>query len=144
MRWAACCDHNGAMTRRRKSCGKLALEPGHSSARFKLASALFDCGQFRDAEPSFGETFASRVSASILTAAGLSELIADLIAQYRALALQLATDRETLARTKAKVALCRDSPLSDTRVFTRGLEKAFVAIWDRHKAGLLPNHIAIE
>jgi hypothetical protein len=28
------------------------------------------------------------------------------LAQYRALALQRATDRETLARTKAKVVLC--------------------------------------
>jgi hypothetical protein len=56
----------------------------------------------------------------------------------------LATDRETLARAKAKVALCRDSPLLDTRVFTGGLEKAFVAIWDRHKAGQLADQIAIE
>ena len=92
-----------------------------------------------------GETFASRVSASILTAARLPELTVTSIAQYLALALKLATDHEALARMKAKVARSRaNSPLFDTPGFTRGLEKALVAIRNRHGAGLPPDHVAID
>jgi protein O-GlcNAc transferase len=92
-----------------------------------------------------GETFASRVSASILTVAGLAELVTHSIAEYRALALRLATDREALAQLTAKVAQSRaTSPLFDTAGFTRELERAYLAISERHRAGLPAEHIAID
>jgi protein O-GlcNAc transferase len=92
-----------------------------------------------------GDTFASRVSASILTVAGLSELVTHSIADYRALAQRLATDRAALAQLKAKVAQSRAaSPLFDTAGFTRGLEKAFVAMSQRRRAGLQADHIDID
>jgi len=91
-----------------------------------------------------GDTFASRVSASILTAAGLPELIAHSIDEYRSLALKLATDRELLGRMKAKAVQSRSaSPLFDTAGFTRDLEKALLAMWERHSARLPPEHMAI-
>jgi predicted O-linked N-acetylglucosamine transferase (SPINDLY family) len=92
-----------------------------------------------------GETFASRVSASILTAARLPELAVTSIAQYLALALKLADDHEALARLRVKVAQSRaNSPLFDTAGFTRGLERAFLAIWKRYSAGLPSDHVVID
>jgi protein O-GlcNAc transferase len=91
-----------------------------------------------------GETFASRVSASILTAAGLPELIAKSLDDYQRLALRLASDREELARLKLRVQdQRRTAALFDTARFTRNLETAFIAIWERHMSGLAPDHVAI-
>jgi protein O-GlcNAc transferase len=91
-----------------------------------------------------GETFASRVSASVLTAAGLPELIVTSLEDYHRLALRLASDREELKRLHSRVRDLRGtSPLFDTVRFTRDLEAAFAAAWERHCAGLAPDHIAI-
>jgi protein O-GlcNAc transferase len=89
-----------------------------------------------------GDTFASRVSASVLRAAGLSGLITTSLAQYLDLATRLATDRDALAR--AREAACnRTAPLFDTTRFTRNLEAAFTAMNARRVAGLPPDHITI-
>ena len=92
-----------------------------------------------------GETFASRVSASVLAAAGLPELIARSLEDYRRLALRLAGNRNELAALKSRVsAQRRTSPLFDTQRFTRNLETAFVAMADRFRNGLAADHITIE
>jgi predicted O-linked N-acetylglucosamine transferase (SPINDLY family) len=92
-----------------------------------------------------GETFASRVSASILTAAGLPELIATSLDDYYKLALRLATDRAALDQLKSRVRNLRStSPLFDTARFTRDLETALTAAWQRHCSGLAPDHITVE
>jgi predicted O-linked N-acetylglucosamine transferase (SPINDLY family) len=91
-----------------------------------------------------GETFAARVSASVLTAAGLPELITRSFDDYQRLALRLAGDREELARLKQRVQdQRRSAALFDTARFTRNLEKAFIAIWERHKSGLPPDHVTV-
>jgi predicted O-linked N-acetylglucosamine transferase (SPINDLY family) len=91
-----------------------------------------------------GDTFASRVSASVLTAGGLADLITSSLDDYHRLALRLATDRADLAALKARVAEARHSaPLFDTAGFTRKLEAAFTAIWERHQAGARPDHVSI-
>lgn len=91
-----------------------------------------------------GETFASRVSASILGAAGLSDLIARSLDEYHDLALRLATDRAVLSDWRGRVDACRrTSVLFDTQGFTRRLEAAFCVAWDRHVAGLPPDHITL-
>lgn len=89
-----------------------------------------------------GTTFASRVSASILTAAGLPELITTSLEEYHRLALRLAQDRDAIAKLKMRVQSARrTSALFDTAGFTRSLESAFVQIIERHRAGLPPDHI---
>ncbi len=88
-----------------------------------------------------GDTFAARVSASILEAAGLGDLITTSLSDYRALALRYASDRPSLAALKARVAACRTSPLFDCKRFTRDLERAFAAAVARSRAGLPPDHI---
>jgi protein O-GlcNAc transferase len=92
-----------------------------------------------------GETFASRVSASILAAAGLGDLVATSFGDYLKLAHALATDRMRLQRTRARVKDCRcNSALFDTWRFTRSLETGFTRIFERHIARLAPDHISIE
>jgi len=91
-----------------------------------------------------GDTFASRVSASILAAAGLTELVTTSLDDYHALALRYASDRQLLAALKARVAGCRSSPLFDSKQFTRDLESAYAAVVERSRAGLAPDHIAVS
>lgn len=91
-----------------------------------------------------GETFAGRVAASLLSAAGLPELVTDSLASYEALALSLARDPAALFRLKDKLALHRGvSPLFDTERFTRHLESAFVTMWKRTQNGLPPESFAV-
>lgn len=92
-----------------------------------------------------GNTFASRVAASLLRAANLPELVTQSTEEYETLALALAADPARLHAIRQKLGAQRDScALFDTPRFTRGLEAAYRAMWDRHLAGLPPAHIAID
>ena len=74
----------------------------------------------------------SRVGASILHSAGLSELIADSAEEYVQKALALARDVE---RLRALRATMRDrltrSPLLDAQGFAHSVENAYLEMWDR-------------
>src|SRR5262249_55727154 len=86
-----------------------------------------------------GATFAGRVAASVLRAAGLGELIAPSLEAYESMALKLATEPPLLAAVKAKLARNRDScPLFDTARVTRHLEAAYTTMWERTGRGLPP------
>ena len=92
-----------------------------------------------------GTTFAGRVGASMLNAIGLPELVADSLDAYEALALKLARQPELLAGVRAKLARNRATePLFDTRRFTRNLEAAYIAMWQRHQRGERPAFLSIE
>lgn len=92
-----------------------------------------------------GNTFASRVAASLLRAANLPELVTHSTEEYEALALALSRDPVRLSAIREKLATGRDScALFDTPRFTRGIEAAFRAMWGRHTRGLPPAHIAID
>jgi protein O-GlcNAc transferase len=83
-----------------------------------------------------GTTFAGRVGASLLSAIGLPELIADALDSYEALALRPARDPEMLASVKAKLMRNRATqPLFDTKRFTQNLEAAYLAMWQRQQNG---------
>ncbi len=74
-----------------------------------------------------GETFPSRVAASLLTALDMPEMIAPAMAAYEALAVQLAKEPERLAAVRQKLARNRaTSPLFDTDLFTRNIEAAYI------------------
>jgi predicted O-linked N-acetylglucosamine transferase (SPINDLY family) len=89
-----------------------------------------------------GEHFASRVSASCLTAIGAQELITPDLAAYEALALRLARDPPALAALKAKLAANRmTQPLFDTPRFARDLERAYAEMWRLYQAGEAPRPI---
>jgi predicted O-linked N-acetylglucosamine transferase (SPINDLY family) len=92
-----------------------------------------------------GESFSGRVAASVLRAAGMPELIAQTFADYEGLALRLARDPSMLAAIRTKLANGLDRcALFDTARFTRHLESAFAAMWERHQRGLPPASFAVE
>ncbi len=91
-----------------------------------------------------GETFQGRVAASLLKAIGLPELITNDLNEYEVLALEIAAHPQKLAALKRKLAANRAaSPLFDAARFTRHIEAAYLAMWERHQAGLTPAHIGI-
>lgn len=91
-----------------------------------------------------GDTFASRVGASLLHATGLPELIADSPEAYEHMAVDLATHPSRLAALKTRLAANRlTAPLFDTKRFTRHIEAAYAAMYERHQAGLAPDHIDV-
>jgi protein O-GlcNAc transferase len=86
-----------------------------------------------------GATFAGRVATSLLSALGVAELVTDSMSTYKECALRLARDPQALETIKAKLAAHRTSfPLFDTERFTRHIEAAYTAIWERHRRGELP------
>jgi predicted O-linked N-acetylglucosamine transferase (SPINDLY family) len=91
-----------------------------------------------------GDTFASRVASSLLTAVGLPELIAPNREAFVATAIELAHDPERLRALKAKLERNRaTAPLFDTALYTRRLEAAFAAMHARRLANLPPETIHI-
>ena len=91
-----------------------------------------------------GQSFASRVAASLLKAIGLSELITKTQDEYEALAIKLALSPKKLKDIQAKLALNRQTaPLFNTPIFTRNLEKAYIKMYERYQADLEPDHIRI-
>ena len=80
-----------------------------------------------------GETLAGRVAASLLQAIGLPELITRSLKEYEALALKLAHEPAFFTATKAKLAQNRKTyPFFDTARFTRHIEAAYIAMWQRY------------
>ena len=73
-----------------------------------------------------GTAFAGRVSASLLTAAGLPELIAESADDYERLALELARDPARLKAARDKLAA--GSPLFDMPRLARDMEAAYAAM----------------
>ena len=91
-----------------------------------------------------GNSWPGRVGASLLYAIGLPELVTHSLAEYEALALQLARDKDRLAAVGAKLRRNRDcEPLFDTARFTRDLETAYATMWERAQAGLPPASFAV-
>lgn len=91
-----------------------------------------------------GETFAGRVAASLLNAIGLPELITTTLKAYEELAIDLPMHPEKLAAIKNKLAENRlTTPLFDTKLFTKHIEAAYTAMYERYQAGLPPDHIVI-
>ncbi len=92
-----------------------------------------------------GQTFTSRVAASLLSAVGLPELITTDFAAYEALALKLALEPDRLAAVKAKLAAQRTVwPLFDSNRFRLHLESAFVTMHERQQRGLPPEAFAVQ
>jgi len=75
-----------------------------------------------------GDTFPARVSGSILTHAGLSQLITWSRSEFEQLARGLAADKDRLAEIREQVAAARSSSLFDAESFTRDLERVYLEI----------------
>jgi predicted O-linked N-acetylglucosamine transferase (SPINDLY family) len=92
-----------------------------------------------------GQTFASRVAASLLHAADLPELVTHGLAEYEEKALYLAQNPTELARLRSQLAENRvDNPLYDGASIARALEQAFRTMWNRYLAGEAPQTFRVE
>jgi predicted O-linked N-acetylglucosamine transferase (SPINDLY family) len=91
-----------------------------------------------------GRSFASRVSASIVRAAGRPDLVTHSLLEYEALIVGLCSEPGRLEDLRRDLdARVRRSPLFDTAGFTRALEDAYAALRSRHEAGLAPADLEV-
>lgn len=91
-----------------------------------------------------GQTFASRVAASLLRAVNIPELVTGSIEDYEALALKIASDPNLLTSIKEKLA--RNIPnaaLFDTEKYTRDLESAYIVMVERYRRGQKPESFTV-
>ncbi len=89
-----------------------------------------------------GDTFASRVAASLLRAVGCDELVTRSLDEYQALALALAGDRTRLAGIRQRLIDAREeAPLFDSPRFAIGIEQLFERMAQRHREGLAPDSL---
>jgi predicted O-linked N-acetylglucosamine transferase (SPINDLY family) len=92
-----------------------------------------------------GQSFASRVAASLLNAIGLPELITKTQEEYETLAIELAKNPQKLAEIKKKLAENRlTAPLFDTPLFTKNLEAAYIKMHERYHNNRVPDHLYID
>jgi protein O-GlcNAc transferase len=92
-----------------------------------------------------GKHFASRVSASLLTAIGLPELITHSPQEYEDLAIKLAKNPKQLDAIRYKLNANRlTKPLFDTEKFTRYLEEAYSKMWQTYTEGKKPTNIVVN
>jgi len=86
-----------------------------------------------------GDTFSSRVAASLLHAIGLAECVMPDLPAYEARAIALARDPQALATLRARLNQNRRThPLFDTEVYVRALEAAYRRMWMQCCKGLAP------
>lgn len=134
------------------------VESAAHIARFRLADVFLDtwpCNAHTTASDALwadvpivtmlGETFASRVAASLLHAVGTPELVCRDIAHYEQTVIELAHDplRREALRSRLDAARA-ESPLFDTPRFTADIEALYLRIATRHAQGLAPAHLPAE
>lgn len=125
----------------RHACADLFLDTFYCGAHTTAADALW-AGLPVLTCP--GGTMAARMSASIVHAAGLPELIVADRAAYETTAFRLATQPGDLAALREKLARNRATCATfDTTRRTRELDRAFEAMWQRHTDGLSPENFAV-
>jgi len=91
-----------------------------------------------------GESFVSRISASMLANLGLEELIASDVGTYEAVALGLGRDRDRLADLRRRLDEARTrAPLFDMDRFARGIEAAYLEMQARARAGEPPSPLRV-
>jgi len=90
-----------------------------------------------------GQTFASRVAASLVNAVGLPELICTDVQQYRRTIVELARDPARRQVMRERLDQARDdSPLFDSARFTLEYEALLTRMIERQEAGLAPAALA--
>ncbi|WP_319525217.1 tetratricopeptide repeat protein [uncultured Desulfosarcina sp.] len=91
-----------------------------------------------------GNHFMSRVSASLLSAIGLPELITASGDDYVSLAIRIANNKEEFNAIREKLLRNRlKKPLFDTNRFVRDLEQGYRMVWEQYLSGGKPIHITI-
>ena len=83
-----------------------------------------------------GKSFASRVSASLLTAIGLKELITYSKQDYEKLAIKIGNSTEYTKSLKQKLIQNKNTmPLFNTHEFTKNIEEVYIKLYDNYYFG---------
>lgn len=123
----------------RLQCADLMLDTWPYNAHTTASDALW-CGVPVLTVP--GQTFASRVAASLLTACDLPQFVCADAEHYVERAVALASEPGLLAAAQQHLAARRDQlPLFDSRRYARDFEALLQRMWDRHAQGLAPDHL---
>lgn len=89
-----------------------------------------------------GESFASRVAASLLHSINMPELVTTSLAEYELLAIDLAKNSHKLGDIRKKLDLNQAvTPLFDTPLYAKNIEAAYEQIMERSRASLSPDHL---
>jgi predicted O-linked N-acetylglucosamine transferase (SPINDLY family) len=89
-----------------------------------------------------GESFASRVAASLLHAIDLPELVTTNITDYEQLAIELARNTEKLQYIKETLDANKlTKPLFNTDLFSTHIEQAYTLMFERYQADFPAGHL---
>lgn len=92
-----------------------------------------------------GDSYLSGMSSSLLTAAGIPELITRSNKAYENLAIKMATNPKLLKTLKTKLNKGYEKkPLFKTEIFIKNLEKSYLTIWENYLKGKKPSTIVIK
>lgn len=137
-------------------CKKIANED--HLARYKLADLFLDTFPYNAHTTAnealycdvpvltlIGNSFASRVGASILTALNMEELIAHSKTEYLDIASNICQDSNKFKSIKEKLLNNKqNSTLFDTKLYVKNLELAYLEIYKKNKKNLKPENIYIN
>jgi len=126
-------------------------------SRFRLADLFLDTPQFTAATTACDalwmglpllslsrDHFTSHHANSLLSALGMSDLVVESLQEYRALALRLANEPETLQSVKRRIASAREhAPMFRTANYVRNYESALDAMVRRWRGGKLPANLHV-
>jgi predicted O-linked N-acetylglucosamine transferase (SPINDLY family) len=91
-----------------------------------------------------GNTFSSRMAASLLHAVNLNDLIANSQDEYESLAISIYKDGVKYRNIQTRlIEALPQSNLFNIERFTRSIETAFTDIYERHQAGESPQHLTV-
>jgi hypothetical protein len=92
-----------------------------------------------------GESFASRVAASLLTTCQLPELIVQTADEYQSLAINLGNNPLKITEFKKRLRDYKDrNPLFNSADYTRKLENLFCQMYERSQSGQTPEILKIK
>jgi predicted O-linked N-acetylglucosamine transferase (SPINDLY family) len=134
------------------------LEHSEHLARHRLADLFLDtfpCNAHTTASDSLwaglplltrmGDSFVSRVAASLLCAVDLPELIASSQEEYENKAIYFGNSLEKLQIIREKLNEYRQkSPLFNTPLMTKNIENLFTQMYERYQNGLSPDHLSVK
>ena len=91
-----------------------------------------------------GNSFASRVAASLLNTINLNELITTNIEDYKKLAIKLYNEKSYLDEIKKKIFINKkNSNLFKAEVYTKNIEKAYKKVHQNYRDGLKPQNFEL-
>ena len=92
-----------------------------------------------------GESFASRVSASLLSSMNIKELITYSEKEYEDLAVKLSNDNKKIIEIKQRLTIAKGkTTLFNSETYTKNIELAYLEIWNNFRKGLKPKNVYIE